>query len=75
MELEAAYLLQQIKEDMAATSARQHRDARRQHTLHAASLALGTGLRATVVKTRLAQAGLVLRPMKQTITTLREART
>ena len=65
MDIEASYLLQQIKEDMAATSERRHRDARRQHALRAASLALGTGLSAAVVKTRLAQAGLVLRPMKK----------
>ena len=65
MELESSWLLEQVKADMKATSERQHRDARRQHALRAASLALGTGLSAEVVKTRLAQAGLVLRPIKK----------
>ena len=65
MDLEASYLLQQIKEDMAATSERQHRDARRQHALRAASFALGTGLSAGVVKAKLAEGGLVLRLIKK----------
>jgi hypothetical protein len=65
MELESSWLLGQIKADMKATSERQHRDARRQHALRAASLALGTGLSAAVVKARLTDAGLILRPARQ----------
>ncbi len=65
MDIEASYLLQQIKDDMTATSERQHRDARRQHALRAASLAIGTGLSAAFVKAKLTEGGLILRPTKK----------
>ncbi len=65
MDIEASYLLQQIKDDMRATSARMHKDARRQHALRSASLAIGTGLSAAVVKAKLTEGGLMLRPMKK----------
>ena len=64
MELEAAYLLQQIREDMKMTSERMHRDSRRQHALRAASLALGTGKRADEIRDNLTRAGLHLRPAR-----------
>lgn len=64
MDIEASWLLEQVQADMKATSERQHRDARRQHALRAASLALGTGLSAEVVRAKLNQAGLTLRPVR-----------
>lgn len=65
MDIESSWLLEQVQADMKATSERQHRDARRQHTLRAASVALGTGLSPEAVKSRLAQAGLMLKPTKR----------
>ena len=64
MDVEAMVLLEQVQADMKATSERQHRDARRQHTLRAASVALGTGLSAEAVRARLSEGGLVLRPAR-----------
>lgn len=62
MDIEAHWLLEQIKADQQATSERMHRDARRQHALKAASLQLGTGKSAAEVKAWIAQQHLVLRP-------------
>ena len=50
MDLEASYLLQQIKDEQRHVSDRMHRDARRQTLLKRASLMLGTGISAASVK-------------------------
>lgn len=60
MDLEASYLLQQIKEEQKRVSDRMHRDSRRQHTLRQASLMLGTGITADGVKDWLAAQHVML---------------
>ena len=70
MDLEASWLLDQIKADQQATSDRMHRDARRQHTLKAASLQLGTGKSAAEVKAFLDQQHLTLKPTKREVVDL-----
>ena len=70
MELEAAYLLQQVQEDQQATSERMHRDKRRQDTLRRASLMLGQGHAASEVKAFLDQQHLTLKATKREVVEL-----
>ncbi len=67
MDIEASWLLDQVRADIRATSERQHRDARRQHTLKAASLKLNTGVSAEEVRDWLNRQGLMLRPVKKAV--------
>lgn len=66
MELEASWLLEQLKAEQARTSERMHRDARRVHTLKQATLMLGTGMSADSVRDWLAGQHLPLPARKRT---------
>ena len=65
MDIESSWLLDAVRADIRATSDRQHRDARRQHTLKQASLKLNTGVPADEVRDWLTRQGLMLRPVKK----------